>query len=101
MIIREHSKFRVNWDIWILVMVVTTTIVIPFQLAFGNPTVFSYLWVIHAIDLFFLIDIALNFITTFHRGGIEIENRKETVRHYLKTLFEDNVCGGPDSQHPH
>ena len=39
------------------------------------------------IDLFFLIDILLNFFTSYRHQGIEVTEKHLTVRHYLKTVF--------------
>jgi Ion transport protein/Cyclic nucleotide-binding domain len=42
---------------------------------------------VYLIDLFFLVDILLNFVTTYRRAGLEITDRREVLRHYLRTMF--------------
>ncbi|MDM8538809.1 ion transporter, partial [Desulfobacterales bacterium HSG17] len=46
---------------------------------------------IYIIDLFFFMDIVLNFFTTFRYQGIEIKEKKETAKHYLKTMFTVDI----------
>jgi hypothetical protein len=43
--------------------------------------------IVYLIDLFFLIDIVLNFFTSYRYKGTEIADRKKVSAHYLKTLF--------------
>ncbi len=85
--IREHSQFRVAWDLLILLLIFISCIVIPFQVAFRHKAVGVSSAFIYLIDLLFLIDIFFNFFTSFRRRGREITDRKRIGIHYLKTLF--------------
>jgi hypothetical protein len=42
---------------------------------------------VYATDLFFLIDILLNFRTTYRRGGEEVSERNRISRRYMRSLF--------------
>ena len=85
--IRENSRFRIGWDLIILVLVIASCLLIPFQIAFQHVTNWSGTEIVYLIDLFFLIDIVLNFFTSYRHKGAEITDRKKTAAHYLKTLF--------------
>jgi hypothetical protein len=85
--IRENSRFRIGWDLFVLVLIIASCLLIPFQIAFQHVTNWSGTELVYLIDLFFLIDIVLNFFTSSRHKGAEITDRKKTAAHYLKTLF--------------
>jgi len=85
--ISENSRFRIVWDLIILVLIITSCLLIPFHIAFDHVTDWRAAGIIYLIDLFFLIDIFLNFFTSYRHRGAVITDRKETSARYLKTLF--------------
>ena len=85
--IKEHIGFRIRWDLTILILVLITVIIIPFQIAFQHQVTLIGSIIIYSIDLFFLVDIVLNFRTSYSRGGEEITSSRELKRHYLRTNF--------------
>jgi hypothetical protein len=85
--IRENSKFRITWDLFILILIITSGLLIPFQIAFRHVADWSGTEIIYLVDLFFLIDIVLNFFTSYRHKGAEITDRKKVSAHYLKTLL--------------
>jgi hypothetical protein len=85
--IGENSTFRIIWDIFILVLILASCAVIPYQIAFAHMARRSGTEIIYLVDFFFFIDIFLNFFTSYRYEGIEVTDRKRTVRHYLKTFF--------------
>ena len=85
--IRENSRFRIGWDLFVLVLIIASCLLIPFQIAFQHVTNWSGTEIVYLIDLFFLIDIVLNFFTSYRHKGAEITDRKKTAAHYLTTLF--------------
>ena len=86
-IIRENSSFRFWWDLGILVLIFVSCTIIPYQLVFIHQPSFGSSQLIYLIDLFFLLDIALNFRTTFQRHGTEITSRTEIRKRYFKGSF--------------
>ena len=98
--IRHDSLFKAVWDWLILALVIFTAIEIPYSVAFliplqaveENPKflkvnallVFN-LWV----DLMFIMDILINFRTTFVNLTTDevISNPRQIALHYLKTWF--------------
>jgi voltage-gated potassium channel len=85
--IRENSNFRIFWDLFILVLIIASCLLIPFQIAFRHVADWRGTEIIYLIDIFFLIDIVLNFFTSYRHKGTQITDRKKAAAHYLKTLF--------------
>jgi len=86
-VIQEHSKFRIGWDLLILILILISCGLIPFQIAFRHAAYKFGSEIIYFIDLFFLIDIFLNFFTSYRHQGVEVTGKHHTARHYLKTVF--------------
>ncbi len=87
-IIKEHGKFRTNWDILILILIVASIFIVPIQIAFRHEVTLFGSIIIYAIDLFFLIDIYLNSKTSFRAAGVEILDSSLISKHYYKTNFK-------------
>jgi hypothetical protein len=87
MTISESSRLRTGWDLLILVLVLLSCLLVPFQIAFRHQVNLAGSVLLYLIDLFFLLDIFLNFHTTFRRQGAEVTDPGEIARHYLGTLF--------------
>ena len=85
--IREHSRTRLLWDSVILLLVVVSCLLVPYQLAFSHSGASSYTALYLFIDALFLIDIGLNFGTSYRSRGVEVIDPVLTRKHYLKTLF--------------
>jgi hypothetical protein len=75
------------WDFLILLLVVVSCIVIPYRLAFSHTNTGSFAAFFLLIDALFLIDIGLNFSTSYRSRGVEVIDPAQTRKHYLKTLF--------------
>ncbi|MFC2094198.1 ion transporter [Bacteroidota bacterium] len=86
-LIQEDSKFRLSWDIFILILVLITCIIIPFQLAFAKSFFYTVTFLIYILDLLFILDIYLNFNTSFKRQGVEEKDRRIISKKYLKFNF--------------
>ena len=87
MIIREQSPYRIYWDSLILLLVLLSCTLIPYQLAFVHSASAAHNGLMFAISAIFLADIALNFVTTYHQAGAEIRDPKAIRDHYLKGQF--------------
>jgi len=65
-IISMNSKFRIRWDLWIIITVMYNALETPLELAFEQD--FTSLGIVlfgYIIDLFFITDMVINFRTTF------------------------------------
>lgn len=87
MIIREQSNFRLCWDALILVLVMVSCVLIPYQLAFLHDLEQVNNGLMFAISLVFLVDIGLNFITSYREAGSEVFEPKAIRTHYLRGQF--------------
>ena len=86
-IIRESSKGRLRWDIYIIIAAIYNTITIPLDIAF-NPVLLKSLGISileSFIDLSFFIDLFVNFRTTYisNKTGEEIYDPKLIAKRYI------------------
>ena len=84
------DKYKIYWDIFIAILLITVCIIIPFRLAFIEE--YDYHWEVsyYIFDCFFLFDMVLTFNTTMSdetQKTKEITNRKEIAIYYLKGWF--------------
>ena len=86
-VIAHSSRFRAAWDVCAAGLVITSCLLVSYQLAFVHHVTFFGSVIVYAIDLFFLIDILLNFRTSYRRGGEDISDRPRIARRYLRSLF--------------
>ncbi|KAF1773815.1 Cyclic nucleotide-binding-like [Phytophthora cactorum] len=87
-VIRHYSKSRITWDIVMGIMVSITAITVPFRIAFDVQDVLVFYATDRMSDVLFVIDVILSFCTTYvDDTGVEIVDRYEIRRHYLKTTF--------------
>jgi CRP-like cAMP-binding protein len=83
-ILREDSAFRARWDFAALILVVVSCLLVSYQFAFQHRVHLVGSIAIYLIDLFFLIDIALNFRTTYRHQGIDVTDPANITRHYRR-----------------
>merc|ERR1712166_19936 len=86
---RQHhnSTVRKTWDSMTIVLLLYMSLALPVTVGFGiESSVTAALSSI--IDVFFIIDLFLNFVTTFEDDSkIFISGYTEIAQHYLKTWF--------------
>lgn len=90
-LIRGHSTFKLRLDIVIMILAIFNCFAIPVDVAF-SPSFMNtwYMLVINSIiDFIFLIDLIVNFRTTFIHGktGKEIIEPSEIAKSYLQGRF--------------
>jgi hypothetical protein len=87
-VIGEHNKLRTKWDFAISILIFTSLLLIPYQFAFQHKITFTGSIIVYLIDLFFIIDILLNFNTTYRIAGKEVFDLKEIHNRYFRTNFK-------------
>eukprot|EP00930_Biecheleria_cincta_P035401 TRINITY_DN2434_c0_g2_i1.p1 TRINITY_DN2434_c0_g2~~TRINITY_DN2434_c0_g2_i1.p1 ORF type:complete len:769 (-),score=148.12 TRINITY_DN2434_c0_g2_i1:94-2400(-) len=88
--IRHDSNFRMAWDFLMMILLVWVCLTMPFSMGFGQEDVLAD--VDQACDVFFLMDVAFNFRTTFiDQNDIIVTNGKKMAMHYLKTWFTIDI----------
>jgi len=85
--IRELSRFRLAWDGLILLLIIVSCILVPYQFAFRQDAALNGFQVIYLIDLFFLIDIAFNCFTSFRQHGLEVLDRRICTKRYSRKMM--------------
>lgn len=90
--IKCRSKFKLYWDILIIILAIYNSIVIPVEIAFNPPELASSgeITIESLINLVFFIDIFLNFRTTYISdvNGDEIfDFRKISLLYILSGKF--------------
>ncbi|UCC25861.1 MAG: ion transporter [Gemmatimonadales bacterium] len=92
-LIPERSTFRTAWDLVIVLAVVVTGLVVPFQIVFVREVDLGGSLLVYLLDVLFVADIFLNFRTTFRAGGSEVTESAAVVRRYRRSGFSADLLG--------
>ncbi|XP_062857413.1 potassium voltage-gated channel subfamily H member 5a isoform X2 [Trichomycterus rosablanca] len=88
-IILHYCTFKTTWDWVILILTFYTAIMVPYNVSFKTKqNNLAWLVVDSVVDVIFLVDIVLNFHTTFVGPGGEVISDPKLIRmNYMKTWF--------------
>ncbi|XP_034554841.1 potassium voltage-gated channel subfamily H member 5-like isoform X2 [Notolabrus celidotus] len=88
-IILHYCTFKTTWDWVILILTFYTAIMVPYNVSFKTrQNNLAWLVLDSVVDVIFLIDIVLNFHTTFVGPNGEVISDARLIRmNYLKTWF--------------
>ncbi|XP_028253718.1 potassium voltage-gated channel subfamily H member 5-like [Parambassis ranga] len=88
-IILHYCTFKTTWDWVILILTFYTAIMVPYNVSFKTKqNNLAWLVLDSVVDVIFLIDIVLNFHTTFVGPAGEVISDARLIRmNYLKTWF--------------
>jgi len=90
-VLRHNDKRKFWWDLGIIVMAFYNSIVIPFEISFEPPALRTSVlyWIVNVmIDIFFVLDIAVNFRTTYITSkNEEIFDKKKIALRYMLGQF--------------
>ncbi|XP_036398220.1 potassium voltage-gated channel subfamily H member 5 isoform X2 [Megalops cyprinoides] len=88
-IILHYCTFKTTWDWIILILTFYTAIMVPYNVSFKTKqNNIAWLVLDSVVDVIFLVDIVLNFHTTFVGPGGEVISDPKLIRmNYLKTWF--------------
>ncbi|KAF3702827.1 Potassium voltage-gated channel subfamily H member 5 Ether-a-go-go potassium channel 2 [Channa argus] len=88
-IILHYCTFKTTWDWVILILTFYTAIMVPYNVSFRTKqNNLAWLVLDSVVDVIFLIDIVLNFHTTFVGPAGEVISDAKLIRmNYLKTWF--------------
>jgi CRP-like cAMP-binding protein len=84
--IHPHGKFRQRWDIFNVVLILYSSLVIPFRLGFAYTPQFALLVLDYMVDGCFGIDIVFNFCT-----GLEMKDK--SITYDKKKIFMAYITG--------
>eukprot|EP01084_Bolivina_argentea_P053394 98006_1 len=88
LILHPVGPFRSVWDMFVMLLLVYTSIEIPYIMSFGQSDLTLYFGL--CVDSFLLIDILFNFHTAFFDKYDRLRlvtNKKSICKHYLTTWF--------------
>lgn len=92
-VIEHNGHFRQGWDMCQVLLLLYVAIVVPLRIGFDDDMPIVPLstiwWVELLIDVYFLVDISINFRTTFEARGIRgsIKSPPAIAAHYLRGWF--------------
>ncbi|XP_072298542.1 voltage-gated delayed rectifier potassium channel KCNH5-like [Eucyclogobius newberryi] len=88
-IILHYCTFKTTWDWVILILTFYTAILVPYNVSFKTrQSNIAWLVLDSVVDVIFLVDIVLNFHTTFVGPAGEVVSDAKLIRmNYLKTWF--------------
>lgn len=85
-LIRHDSPGRMLWDSFMMMLLFWVVLSLPFTMGFGQTDTLTD--VDRVCDVFFLLDVVLNFRTTYiDRDEAIVTNCKKMALNYLKTWF--------------
>ena len=86
-----QNKFRERWDVAMIVLLIFTATVTPFEVAFLDGDVNVLFAINRVVDMAFIIDLIFNFLTPYRGSAAEgrewVISKKEISKKYLKTWF--------------
>ena len=89
--LRQNDPRKTKWDLVIIFLAIYNSFQIPFEIAFDpeDMKTAGFLVLNTLIDFVFLLDIIVNFRTTFYdiETGDEVFDPKRTGKKYLKSRF--------------
>ena len=76
---------KVNWDLFITIILLISCITTPFRIAFGGiEDPLEWVIINATIDILFLIDIFVNFFSAYYDAEFQIvEDRKLIAKEYI------------------
>lgn len=86
-ILNEYGKTRNAWDAIVLLAIILSALVIPYEVAFNYSGLQTFSLLIYLLDFVLLVDVYLNFHTSYRFQGIEVFDKKLISKKYLKTFF--------------
>lgn len=82
---KHNSSFRLNWDLFIMLLAIYNCISIPFDTAFEPEVTVFYTVFEVIIDILFAADVVINFRTSFvhPKTGLEVVEGKAIAMNYI------------------
>jgi len=90
-IISPNAKFMQRWDVVVILSLLFTATVTPFEIGFLEPSLNALFFVNRCIDSIFFVDICLNFFVSYRnsaeQGGQWVSDKRKIVLRYLHGWF--------------
>ena len=88
-IISYKNPLKEQWDLFVLILAIQNSVMIPFDMAFnpGFTDSLAYKIFDNTVDAIFLIDIILMFMTSFmNKQGVESFDSTDIAVKYVKSI---------------
>jgi hypothetical protein len=85
--ISESSRFRLRWDLLVLLLIIVSSFLVPYQIGFIHEVRPLGSLLIYLIDAVFIADIFLNFRTTYRHQGSDVSDPEKVRLHYRRSMF--------------
>lgn len=85
--INPNVSYKIVWDLIVSLIVIYSIIMVPLQLSFSVATDGGFYVVDWIVDVFFMIDIIVNFFTAYNDNRGTVYDNCMICKHYLKTWF--------------
>ena len=87
-IINPHCQYKLYFDLIIVIMVMTSSLTVPYRMGFGLPPTLDWDVIYGITEVFFCMDLALSFFTAFeYKDGTLETSFKNIASVYLRTWF--------------
>eukprot|EP00854_Cymbomonas_tetramitiformis_P024362 gene24362-29603_t len=88
-VFHPEGAFRRRWDSTQAVLLIYIAISVPLRVGFRQSAMGYWYWLETSMDLFFTVDVVLNFYTCYNDKdtGILVSDRSAIAKHYLKNWF--------------
>jgi len=82
-------KYKIRWDIIMIMVLLFTALVTPFEVAFLEPAYNMLFYLNRGVDLFFLSDMVINFFLVYSDNNMSkvVYEPGKIAKHYLNTWF--------------
>mmetsp|Transcript_17623 Transcript_17623/g.57001 ORF Transcript_17623/g.57001 Transcript_17623/m.57001 type:complete len:846 (-) Transcript_17623:56-2593(-) len=86
-LLNPRSPAIKTWDLWIGVLLMFVCIFTPYEVAFLEANVGARFWLNRVIDIFFILDILLQFFLPYQHAGTGqwVFSHYSILRHYART----------------
>lgn len=81
-----EGQLKTAWDLIAIVCMSVQAVIVPLTLAFSNAPDYWY-YLDFSTQLFFCLDIALNFNLAYYELGALVTSRRKIATHYMKRWF--------------
>lgn len=81
------SPRKQAWDVLVVALILYTALVAPFRVGFGVEASGGLVYVEAAMDVMFMLDVLLNFVSAFEEDNVVVVDHRRIAAHYLRTWF--------------
>mmetsp|Transcript_8148 Transcript_8148/g.16048 ORF Transcript_8148/g.16048 Transcript_8148/m.16048 type:complete len:936 (-) Transcript_8148:1060-3867(-) len=87
-LIRITRPFRIRWDLFTMLLALYNCVTVPLAFSFNTAENETVLAINTLFDCIFMVDVVLNFFTTFiDSNGDEVVDQRTIALNYLKLMF--------------